>query len=161
MKKYLFALLIAAVAAGCGKEKCEYNECAVVAPASEIQSLQNYLTANNITATQHCSGIFYTVEQPGNGDWPAACDRATVRYQGRLTNGTIFDPRGGSGAAMSTADFQLNGLITGFTNGVLQIKEGGKVTIYIPPSLGYGSRQAGDIPPNSNLIFTVELVAIH
>ena len=159
MKKLFSLLIIGAFLAGCGKEKCDYSDCAVVAPASEIQTLQNYLQANNITATQHCSGIFYKIDQQGSGDWPKACDYVSVRYQGKTTNGNVFDPQSGSG--FSTADFALNQLITGFTNGMLQIKEGGKATIYIPPSLGYGNQQGiPGIPPGSFLIFTVELLAI-
>ena len=156
MKKILFAFFIICLLSACSKDKCDYNECAIVAPTTEIQNLKDYLTANNITATQHCSGIFYVVNDAGNGDWPTACDQVTVRYKGTLTNGTVFDQTQGN----ATTNFRLNELIPGFTNGTIQIKSGGKVTIYIPPSLGYGSRQAGTIPPNSNLIFTVELVDI-
>ncbi|HEX8315034.1 MAG TPA: FKBP-type peptidyl-prolyl cis-trans isomerase, partial [Flavisolibacter sp.] len=124
---------------------------------TEIQSLQSYLQSNNITATQHCSGTFYVIDQQGNGDRPTACDQVSVRYQGRLTNGTVFDPQGGG---MSSASFNLGGLIPGFKNALLQLKSGGKITIYIPPTLGYGSQQVGNIPPNSNLIFTVELLEV-
>lgn len=159
MKKIFSLLLIVVLAAGCGKEKCEYNDCAVTAPAAEIQWLQNYLQTNNINATQHCSGIFYTVDQQGTGKWPKGCDYVSVRYQGKFTNGTFFDPQGGG---FSQTGFSLGGVIRGFANGILQIKEGGKVTIYVPPSLGYGSQGAGNgaIPPNSYLIFTVELLGI-
>ncbi|HYO21790.1 MAG TPA: FKBP-type peptidyl-prolyl cis-trans isomerase, partial [Flavisolibacter sp.] len=69
---------------------------------------------------------------------------------------SVFDETTGN----ETANFNMGGLIRGFTNGVMQIKSGGKVTIYIPPSLGYGNRQSGSIPPNSNLIFTVELMDV-
>lgn len=141
---------------GCGKEKCGYDECSAPAPASEVQSLQNYLQANNITATQHYSGIFYVVNQQGNSDRPNGCSNVTVKYKGTLTNGSVFDETTGN----ETANFNMGGLIRGFTNGVMQIKSGGKVTIYIPPSLGYGNRQSGSIPPNSNLIFTVELMDV-
>lgn len=154
MKKLFFILIGSALLAACNKNKCEYDECAVAAPASEIQAVQAYLSANSIVATQHCSGIFYAVDQQGNGDRPGACDNVTVYYEGKLINGTVFDK-----TTTTPASFGLDGLITGFRNGLLQIKTGGKVRIYIPPSLGYGSRATGSIPANSILIFTVDLVA--
>ena len=66
----MLAFLI--VFTGCSKEpKCSYNECAYKAPAAEIQAVKDYLTANNITATEHCSGLFYRVENPGTGTRPS------------------------------------------------------------------------------------------
>lgn len=154
--KRLFALLtFAFLLFGCGKEKCGYDECSVTAPAAEIQSLQSYLSSNGIAATQHCSGIFYTVNNAGNGDELEGCENVSVNYEGKLTNGTVFDKTNPG----QPASFNLGGLIPGFRNGVLQIKTGGRVTIYIPPSLGYGSQANGSIPANSNLIFTVDLLA--
>ena len=155
MKRILFAFLIISTFAGCSKEdECKYDECGVKAPASEVQSLQAYLQSNNIIATEHCSGIYYTIQQQGTGTRPTACSDVSVYYKGTLTNGTVFDQTQGSPAA-----FNLGQLITGFKNGVLQIKTGGKVTIYITPSLGYGSSAVGGIPANSILIFEVELLA--
>jgi len=156
MKKIIFALLIISAFAGCSKdEECKYNECGVKAPATEIQNLQSYLQANNIVATEHCSGIYYTIQQQGTGTRPTACSAVSVYYKGTLLNGTVFDQT----QTGSPASFNLGGLITGFKNGLLQIKTGGKVTIYIPPSLGYGSSANGPIPANSILIFEVELLA--
>ena len=156
MKKILLAFLIIASLASCSKDKeCKYDECGVKAPASEIQNLQAYLQANNIVATEHCSGIYYTIQQQGTGTRPTACSAVSVYYKGTLTNGTVFDQT----QTGSPASFNLGGLITGFKNGLLQIKTGGKVTVYIPPSLGYGSSASGPIPANSILIFEIELLA--
>ena len=156
MKKILLAVLIISSFAGCVKEeKCEYNECSAKATATEIQDLRSYLQNNNIVATEHCSGTFYTIQQQGSGTRPTACSAVSVYYKGSLTNGNVFDQT----QPGSPASFNLGQLITGFKNGVLQIKTGGKVTIYIPPSLGYGSTATGSIPANSILIFEVELLA--
>jgi FKBP-type peptidyl-prolyl cis-trans isomerase FkpA len=155
MKKIILALLIITTFAGCSKEnECQYDECAVKATATEVQDLKSYLQSNNIVATEHCSGIFYTIQQQGTGTRPTACSAVSVNYKGSLTNGNVFDQT----QPGSPASFDLGGLITGFKNGLIQIKTGGKVTIYIPPSLGYGSRAVGSIPANSILIFEVELL---
>lgn len=158
MKKLFLIAALASLFTSCLKNeaKCDYNQCATVAPSSEIASVQAYLNANNITATQHCSGFFYAVDNAGSGTQPNGCSTVTVNYEGKLTNGNVFDKTNPG----QPATFSLGDLIPGFRNGTLQIKSGGKVRLYIPPSLGYGSQQAGTIPANSILIFTIELVGV-
>ncbi|HEY0039976.1 MAG TPA: FKBP-type peptidyl-prolyl cis-trans isomerase [Flavisolibacter sp.] len=154
MKNFLLGVVILFTLSNCGKEKCEFNECGMKAPDSEIQSLQSYLQSNSITATQHCSGIFYTLQQQGTGTRPTACGNVSVYYKGMLTNGNIFDQTSPNQPAV----FNLNGLIPGFKIGMLQLKSGGKMTLYIPPSLGYGAANDPTIPANSVLIFEIELL---
>ena len=158
MKKIVLIAFLASAFAGCLKGEsgstCNYEECRIVAPASEIQSLQNYLNANSITAIQHCSGLFYAIDQEGTGVKPTVCNRIVFNYVGRLTDGTVFDQ------SQTPADFRIDDLISGFKNGIPLIKKGGKIRLYVPPSLGYGSSQSGSIPPNSILIFNVELLDV-
>ena len=163
MKKLVAGSVFALLLVSCGKfdtpddvpMQCNYDSCAVKAPASEIQQVQDYLTANNITATQHCSGLFYRVETAGTGEPATACSYVTVKYIGKLTDGTIFDQKQG----VDSYSNYLGNLIRGWINGIPYIKVGGKIHLYIPPSLGYGSQSNGSIPANSVLIFEVELVA--
>ena len=158
LKKLIFGFLVIASFSGCLKsdieDPCEYDPCATKATAAEIQSVQDYLNANSIVATQHCSGIFYVVDIQGNGATPQVCSNVTVNYEGKLTNGTVFD------ASSSPVTFNLSQVIKGFKNGMLQVKSGGSIRIFIPPSLGYGEYQQGNIPANSILIFTVTLVSV-
>jgi FKBP-type peptidyl-prolyl cis-trans isomerase FkpA len=151
LKKVVLGLVIMISFASCSK-KCDYNSCAVVAPASEIQAVQSYLSANGIAATQHCSGLFYVIEQMGSGKKPSACERVNATYVGKLTNGSVFD--------QGTATFGLDEVIRGWTNGLPLIKSGGTIHLYIPPSLGYGSQANGPIPANSILIFDVALNSV-
>ena len=139
-----------------GQQNCDYDSCSVKAPAAEIQAVQQYLTDSNLTATQHCSGLFYNVETEGTGTTPTPCSYVTVKYKGKLTNGTVFD----STKAGYTYSNYLGNLIRGWLNGVPYIKKGGKIHLYVPPTLGYGAQQAGSIPANSVLIFDVELVDV-
>ena len=134
--------------------KCDFKACDVVAPASEIQAVQNYLSSNSITAIQHCSGLFYTIDNPGTGKNPDGCSSVSVTYVGKLTNGSIFDQHS------SAINFSLGGLITSWRAGIPILKEGGRIHLYVPPTLGYGSQQNGTIPPNSILIFDITLVAV-
>jgi FKBP-type peptidyl-prolyl cis-trans isomerase len=86
-----------------------------------------------------------------------------VHYKGTLTDGKVFDtslePRE-PGAPVTPAEFALNGVIPGWTEGLQKINKGGKIKLYVPAALGYGEQGQGAIPPNSTLIFEVELLDI-
>ena len=101
------------------------------------------------------SGLQYKVMKEGNGPQPKAADTVTVDYKGTLIDGTEFDSSYKRG---QPATFPLNGVIKGWTEGLQLMKTGGKYQFFIPADLAYGQRQMGpDIPPNSTLIFEVEL----
>ena len=154
MMKKLCGLMIVAFFSGCSKDKCDYNECAVKAPDSEIQAVQNYLSSQGITnAVQHCSGMFYVISIAGSEKHPSACSNVNVTYNGKLTNGTSFD--------QGTSDLGLGDLINGWRNGIPKIGSGGFIHLYIPPSLGYGPYANGPIPANSILVFDVKLNSIN
>lgn len=158
LRSIAYSVALVFLLTGCLKgsdNKCQYDECALKAPAAEIQAVQDYLTANNITATQHCSGVFYRVENAGTGTRPNACSYVLANYKGMLTDGHVFDQ-----SSQGPIAFSLDGVIRGWTNGLQQVKAGGRIILYIPPSLGYGSRAVGDIPANSILIFEVDLVGV-
>lgn len=133
---------------------CAYDPCAQKASAAEIQSVQDFLTANGITAQQHCSGLFYRIDTEGTGASPGICSAVRITYEGRLTNGNVFE------STTSPVAFNLYQLITGWKNGLPLIKAGGRIYLYIPPSLGYGSAANGSIPANSILIFRVDLLEV-
>lgn len=155
INKLFLAVTALVFFAGCKKNPvCNYDECAIKAPASEIQSVQNYLSSKGIAnAIQHCSGLFYVIDTLGTGKHPNACSTVNVQYTGALTNGNIFDQNAG-------ISFGLNGVITGWRDGIPQLREGGTIHLYVPPTLGYGNQQAGSIPANSILIFDVKLNSV-
>ena len=157
MKKIsVWALGITLLFSACSKDddKCEYDQCANKAPQSEIQAVANHIAAKNITAVQHCSGVFYTIENAGTGKNPTPCSNVSVKYKGYLTNDVVFDQ------AIEPVDFSLGRIITGWRNVLPLLKAGGRIVMYIPPSLGYGSQPYQQIPANSILVFEVDLVAV-
>lgn len=104
------------------------------------------------------SGLQYEVLQEGTGKSPKATDKVRCHYEGRLTDGTVFDSSYQRG---EPADFGLNQVIAGWTEGVQLMKEGAKYRFHIPYLLGYGERGAGaSIPPYATLVFDVELIKV-
>ena len=113
-------------------------------------------TRPEVTVTK--SGLQYEVLTEGTGRSPKATDKVRCHYEGTLVNGTVFDSSYRRG---EPADFPLNGVIPGWTEGVQLMKEGAKYRFYIPYLLGYGERGAGSsIPPYATLIFDVELIKV-
>ena len=101
------------------------------------------------------SGLQYKVITEGKGKTPTAEDTVRVRYKGTTIDGKVFDEQ------TDPIAFPLSGIIPGWTEGLQLMKEGGKVQLVIPAALAYGETGAGDlIPPNSTLVFDIELVEV-
>ena len=104
------------------------------------------------------SGLQYQVLKEGNGRKPKATDTVKCHYEGMLVDGTMFDSSIQRG---EPAEFPLNGVIAGWTEGLQLMQEGAKYRFFIPYTLGYGERGAGQaIPPFAALIFDVELIEV-
>jgi FKBP-type peptidyl-prolyl cis-trans isomerase FklB len=105
------------------------------------------------------SGLQYKVLAEGTGKTPKATDNVTVHYRGTLIDGKEYDS---SYKMDKPAIFQVNGVIPGWTEALQLMKEGSKWQLFIPPELAYGERGTGSrIPPNSTLIFEVELISVN
>jgi len=104
------------------------------------------------------SGLQYEALVEGGGDKPELNDRVSVLYEGMLLDGTVFDSWDDPD---DPAQFPLNGVISGWSEGLRLMSVGSKYRLYIPSELAYGETGAGQIiPPYSTLIFTVELLDI-
>jgi FKBP-type peptidyl-prolyl cis-trans isomerase FkpA len=165
MKKFslLLVLFVTLLTACKKKEDCPYTQSTTVAPDSEVAAVQQYLTTNNITGTtKDASGFFYKIDLAGTGSTPTMCSQIGILYKGQLTNGTVFDETTNGQIRV----FTLGQLIPGWKLGIPLIKPGGKIKLYIPPTLGYGANAIKDnqgnvvIPANSILVFEVELKAM-
>lgn len=136
------------------------QQAAQTASAAAVAAGQNYLAENRkkegVTETE--SGLQYEVITEGSGPKPAATDRVSVHYKGTLLNGTEFDSSYSRG---EPAEFGLNGVIPGWTEGLQLMNTGSKYRFVIPSALAYGERGAGgSIGPGETLIFEVELLEI-
>ena len=104
------------------------------------------------------SGLQYKVITEGTGRTPKPTDTVETHYSGTLIDGTEFDSSYKRG---QTATFAVRGVIKGWTEALLLMKEGDKWQLFIPPDLAYGARgTGGDIGPHATLIFDIELIAI-
>jgi len=167
IKSFLALLFSSVLFVSCYKKDvntstCTYDACAFKVPAVEVTQLETYLSGAGITtAIKHCSGMYYEVINAGAGTSPTVCSYVSVNYKGSLTNGNVFDQTTGNPAV-----FSLVSLIDSWKIGIPLIKKSGKIRLYVPPSLGYGSSDQKDqsgnvvIPANSILIFDIELLDV-
>lgn len=137
---------------------CGYTISTFVAPTSEQQALHDSLTAHGINATLNPSGFYYNINAAGSGPLATSlCSTFSVFYRGGFLNGQAFD----SSKNGVPVIFNLGQVIEGWQKGLPLVAKGGDITLYIPPSLGYGSTNVTDssgnvvIPANSNLVFRV------
>jgi FKBP-type peptidyl-prolyl cis-trans isomerase len=142
------------------KEQMEIREKELKKQAEEnLKKAQEFLEENKkkegVNVTQ--SGLQFKVLKLGTGKKPVATSKVKVHYKGTLLDGTVFDDSYSRGNPM---EFELDKVIRGFQEGLMMMPEGSKFVFYIPPSLGYGDKQVGKIPPNSLLIFEVELFEV-
>ncbi|MEK7602203.1 MAG: FKBP-type peptidyl-prolyl cis-trans isomerase [Patescibacteria group bacterium] len=100
-----------------------------------------------------------TDEVVGTGAEAKAGDTVTMNYVGSLPDGTVFDASAKHGQAF-TFTLGVGQVISGWDKGIVGMKVGGKRKLIIPPDMAYGNRDLGSIPPNSTLIFEVEMVKI-
>lgn len=159
-KKILIVLALPLLITACSKNTdsytCTPTNPTTVAPASELTALETYLAGKGLmgSVTRHASNFYYKIEDAGTGIVPTTCSNVVVTYEGKLTNDTVFDSNS------TGVSFTLNRLIEGWQYGLQLLKKGGKIKLYLPPTLGYGVSAVGTIPANSILIFEVSLVDV-
>lgn len=139
----------------------------------DIQVLQEYFTANNITAQFHNKGLFYVIHEPGAGNIPTAGNILRVNYTGKLLNGVVFDTSYEQVARTAQIfnpsrayvpfefRYQTGAVIEGWDIGFQYLKENGRATFYVPSPLAYGAYSPGGlIPDRGNLVFDVHLISV-
>jgi FKBP-type peptidyl-prolyl cis-trans isomerase len=150
LRKFIAFAFILVIAASCKEEETvDYG------PIDQ-KIIEDYIAANGITNAQStASGLYYVIYLPGGANHPNKKSSVSVNYKGYLTDGTIFDssyPKG------KPSELDLNAVVKGWQEGMQLIGVGGKIQLFVPSELGYGSKAAGSIPANSVIIFDVEMV---
>lgn len=150
LRKFIAFALLVVIAASCSQEdEVDYG------PIDQ-KIIEDYIAEHEITGAQStASGLYYVIQNPGSTNHPNLKSVILVNYKGYLTDGKIFDSsyKGGK-----PADMALSAMIAGWKEGLQFIGAGGKIQLFVPSALGYGSDARSTIPANSVLIFDIELV---
>jgi len=150
LRKFIVFAFILIIAASCNEEE------AVDYGPIDQKIIEDYIAANGITNAQStASGLYYVIYAPGGTNHPNKKSSVSVNYKGYLTDGTIFDSSYPTG---KPSQLDLATVVKGWQEGMQLIGVSGKIQLFVPSELGYGSTGAGTIPPNSVIIFDVEMV---
>ncbi|MEM9894890.1 MAG: FKBP-type peptidyl-prolyl cis-trans isomerase [Bacteroidota bacterium] len=122
--------------------------------AIDLEAIDSYLDRNGIEALVHESAIRYTIQEEGSGESAENSNRVTVKYKGTFFTGSVFDQND------QGITFDLANLIAAWQIMIPEMNEGAKITIYAPSVWCYGPRGSGAVPPNTNLIFEMELIEV-
>jgi FKBP-type peptidyl-prolyl cis-trans isomerase len=178
MKKTIFLMLAGLVTvlfSSCDEE-CENlrGECPEEQLAEDIQIIEDYLEENNLTAERDLSyDLFYIIEEEGTGAKPENGQQVQVNYVGKYLDGKVFDTSIESIAREEeiysesrtyepfTFTLGRGQVILGWDVGIKLLNEGTKATLILPSYMAYGPRGNSSIPPNTVLLFEVELVSIN
>ena len=157
MPRLLVVLTSALMLVSCAKPKAE----TAAETAAGLAAAKTFMASNakqpgvQVTA----SGLQYKVVRsgPASGLHPQEVDEVKVNYEGKLPDGKVFDSSYARGVP---AAMPLSGLIPGWVEALKLMRPGDEWILYVPPELGYGAEGAGggEIPPNSPLIFRIELI---
>ena len=113
--------------------------------------------ANKEGVVVTASGLQYEIIETGSGKTPSATDTVVTHYAGTFLDGSEFDSSIKRGEPLS---FPVNGVIAGWTEALMLMQEGDKWRLFVPSDLAYGPSGVGPIPPNSTLIFEVQLIEV-
>jgi peptidylprolyl isomerase len=129
-------------------------------PANAIITTQPATTGANMeNVITTADGLQMQDLAVGSGQEVKSGDTVTVQYLGTLIDGTKFDSSYDRNQPFTT-QIGVGQVIKGWDEGIVGMKVGGKRKLTIPPALGYGNQAAGSIPPNSTLVFEVELLSV-
>lgn len=139
------------------REQARVKEIAQKAQDEGDKYRADFVKKEGVKTTQ--SGLLYRVIEAGKGDVIKPTDTVKVHYTGKLPNGKVFDSSVERG---QPAEFRLDQVVKGWTEGLQLVKKGGKIELVLPPELAYGKQGAGaSIPPSSTLYFEVEVLDVN
>lgn len=147
MRNFIFILLSVFVFVSCNKK-------VAMTPEQEDAALTKYIADHALTAYKIADGMYVVFTDSGSSSHPTIASNVKVNYKGYFTDGKVFD----QSKAGSPLDIPLANVIEGWQRGIPLFGKGGKGILLIPSKLAYGDSGAGDIPPNTPILFDIELV---
>jgi len=152
-KSQITIYLVFIIIIGLNFYSCKVNE-DVVTFQDELDILKEYLLDNNITTVPTNNGLYYIEILEGSGEEADNGDAVTVKYTGKLLDGSVFD------SGIFSFTIGKGEVISGFDKGITFMKEGGKAQLIIPSNFAYGSMGQNEIPPFTTLLFDIELLEV-
>ena len=149
--KWLIVCLALITSVSCKKDTVDEAE----QLQKDIAIIQQYLADNGLTAESTSKGLHYIINSPGTGPQPTASSNVRVAYVGYYTNGSTFDQSPSAGVT-----FNLQNVIQGWTEGIPKFRQGGSGMLLIPSKLAYGPKGSQSIPPNTVILFDIELLQV-
>lgn len=121
------------------------------------QKIQKFIAKGNDKYEKSESGLYYLIEEEGEGDYIKYTDVVSFKYEGKFLSGKPFDHRHRN----TPITFPVTKLIEGWKESFMYLKKGGKAKVILPPYLAYGDHALEDIPANTILFFTIEIVDVN
>ncbi|AUC86418.1 peptidylprolyl isomerase [Polaribacter sp. ALD11] len=149
MKSYLLSFFLLIFFTSCSSDNSNFT------PQTEADIIK-YIEENNLNANRSDSGLYYVIENEGEGKRPTSSSNVTVAYKGYFLDGNVFDKSDANGIS-----FGLNQVIKGWTEGITYFKEGGKGILLVPSNLGYGANGRSSIPGGAVLVFDIKLISVN
>ncbi len=149
MRYLILLIVVVSFLPSCAKRKAEQQA------EEDDQIIQQFIVTNNLNATKTETGLYVVIENPGNGANCSGFSDVRVAYTGYFPGGGVFDQSEAQGITLNLAN-----VIQGWHEGIPYFKEGGIGTLLIPSALGYGPNGTVGIPPNSVLVFDIELLDV-
>lgn len=116
--------------------------------------IEKYLKKKKIKCKRSSSGLYYKILDPGTGEKIKLKDRVQFTYKGTFLSGKVFDEQ------TEPVEFDVQTLIGAWKEVMLHLRPEGKAFLVTPPQLGYGEHELDDIPPNSILVFELEVKSV-
>ncbi len=129
---------------------------------ADDNTLRDFFAKNNIKTQKTSSGLYYTITKEGDGNQITAGDTVSINYTGKLIDGKVFDSNTDSSAHPDPLVIEIGKgrIVKGMDEGVQLLKKGSKATIYLPSILAYSTKEHGNVPANSILIFDLEITGV-
>lgn len=155
--RFLLAIIIGVAVVSCMDEGEEYIPPTKAEEEAILNDYLDTLANRGLDIDTTALGVYYVTDSVGNSIYPIYGDTCVVKYTGFFIGGGVFDSTGDN-----TWEFVLGseGLIDGWNDGMQVIDEGGEAYLIIPSELGYGETGYSTVPPNTSLVFAVEMVEI-
>lgn len=157
IRRIALALTAVVALSACHSEPGKAAEKAPASPDANAAFFANNAKQPGVVTLP--DGLQYKIVKsgPASGVPPKATDEVKVNYEGKLLDGTVFDS---SFARGQPAAFPLEGLVQAWVEALQLMRPGDEWTLWVPPSMGYGDEQKGPIPPNSIMVFRIQLLDV-